>query len=81
MNRISNFTGPNSNRLSRFGSNLPFNENVIMQTCVCRPLWSGTQPEYVISQEDNSPFTLYIDFRAYFNFSWNINSPFDQVHS
>ena len=51
-----------------------------MQSCVCRPLWMRTLPEYVISQEDNSPLTLYIDFQ-FFLFFLDINSPFDQVHS
>ena len=33
---------------------------VTMEYCVCRPLWNGTlATEYVISQEDNSPLTLY----------------------
>ena len=27
------------------------------------PSLNGTLPEYVISQEDNSPLTLYIDFQ------------------
>ena len=53
---------------------------VIMQSCVCRPLWMELCPEYVISQEDNSPLTLYIDFHN-FLFFLDINSPFDQVHS
>ena len=39
----------------------------------------GTLPEYVISQEDNSPLT-FIDFQK-FSFFLDINSPFDQVHS
>ena len=35
---------------------------------------------YVISQEDNSPLTLYIDFQI-FKYLLDINSPFDQIHS
>ena len=34
------------------------------------PSLGGTLPEYVISQEDNSPLTLYIDFHFFFFFSW-----------
>ena len=44
------------------------------------PSLDGTLPEYVISQEDNSLLTLYIDFHN-FQFFLDINSPFDQVHS
>ena len=44
------------------------------------PSLDGTLPEYVISQEDNSPLILYIDFHNFF-FLGPINSPFDQVHS
>ena len=29
------------------------------------PSLDGTLPEYVISQEDNSPLTLYIDFHIF----------------
>ena len=49
---------------------------VIMQSYNMSPSLDGTLPEYVISQEDNSPLTLYIDF-----FFLDINSPFDQAHS
>ena len=35
------------------------------------PSLDGTLPEYVISQEDYSPLTLYIDFHNFFFFfSW-----------
>ena len=44
------------------------------------PSLDGTLPEYVISQEDNSPLTLYIDFHN-FQIFLDISSPFDQVHS
>ena len=44
------------------------------------PSLAGILPEYVISQEDNSPLTLYIDFHN-FQFFLDINSPFDQVQS
>ena len=33
------------------------------------PSLDGTQPVYVISQEDNSQLPLYIDFKM-LNFSW-----------
>ena len=42
------------------------------------PSLDGTLPEYVISQEDISPLTLYIDFQNY-SFFLDISSPFDQV--
>ena len=47
------------------------------------PSLDGTLPEYVISQENNSPLTLYIDFQKVFQkrIFLDINSPFDQVHS
>ena len=44
------------------------------------PSLAGILPAYVISQEDNSPLTLYIDFHN-FQFVLDINSPFDQVQS
>ena len=41
------------------------------------PSLDGTLPEYVISQEDNSPLTLYIDF--FFSFFFlDINRPIDK---
>ena len=40
------------------------------------PSLDGTLSEYVISQEDNSPLTLYIDFHNLY-FFLDINSPFD----
>ena len=51
-----------------------------MQSCVCRPLWMELCQNNVISQEDNSLLTLYIEMFKFFIFSW-ISSPFDQVHS
>ena len=44
------------------------------------PSLDGTLPEYVISQEDNSPLTLYVDFHKIL-FFLDINSPVDQVQS
>ena len=52
-----------------------------MQSWVCRPQMDVTRPEYVISQEDNSPLTLYIDFHKFLFFFLDINIPFDPVHS
>ena len=36
-----------------------------MQSCECRPLWMELGQNYVISQEDYSPLTLYIDFHNF----------------
>ena len=44
------------------------------------PSLDGTLPESVISQENNTPLTLYIEFHNFFVFL-DINSPVDQVHS
>ena len=44
------------------------------------PSLDGTLPKYVLSQEVNSPLTLYIDFHNV-SFFLDINSPVDQVHS
>ena len=44
------------------------------------PSRDGTLPEYVISLEENSLLTLYIDFQIIY-FVLDINSLFDQVHS
>ena len=43
------------------------------------PSLDGTMPESVISQENNSPLTLYIEFHNFYVFL-DINSPVDQVH-
>ena len=43
------------------------------------PSLDRTMPEYVISQENNSPLTLYIEFHKYFFL--DIKSPVDQVQS
>ena len=40
----------------------------------------GTMPDCVISQENNSPLTLYIEFQNFYIFL-DINSPVDQVQS
>ena len=57
----------------------PFKISDYAKLCMS-PSLDGTLPEYVISQEDNSPLTLYIDFHNLF-FFLDINSSFDQVHS
>ena len=63
------FYKPNSkslNRINRFW--IIHLREVIMQNCVkihTRMSLDGTRPEYVISQEDNSPLTLYIDFHNF----------------
>ena len=54
----------------------PFKRSDYAKLCMS-PSLDGTRPEYVISQEDNSPLTLYIDFHNFLD----INSPFDQIHS
>ena len=57
----------------------PFKRSDYAKLCMS-PSLDGTLPEYVISQGDNSPLTLYIDFQN-FSFFLDINNPFDQVHS
>ena len=47
----------------------PFKRSDYAKLCMS-PSLDGTLPEYVISQEDNSPLTLYIDFHNFFYFSW-----------
>ena len=54
----------------------PFKRSDYAKLCMS-PSLDGTLPEYVISQEDNSPLTLYIDFHN-FLFFLDINSPFDK---
>ena len=56
----------------------PFKRSDYAKLCMS-PSLDGSLPEYVISQEDNSPLT-YIDFHK-FKFFLDINSPFDQVQS
>ena len=43
----------------------PFKRSDYAKLCMS-PSLDGTLPEYVISQEDNSPLTLYIDFSQFF---------------
>ena len=48
----------------------PFKRGDYAKLCLS-PSLDGTLPEYVISQEDNSPLTLYTyRFTHIFNFSW-----------
>ena len=54
----------------------PFKRSNYAKLCMS-PSLDVTRPEYVISQEDNSPLTLYIDFQNFLD----INNPFDPVHS
>ena len=42
----------------------PFKGSDYAKLCIS-PSLDGTLPEYVISQEDNSPLTLYIDFHNF----------------
>ena len=57
----------------------PFKRSDYAKLCMS-PSLDETRPEHVISQEDNSPLTLYIDFH-YFQIVLDINSPVDPVHS
>ena len=62
----SNFTNPTVKVWADLDN--PFKRSDYAKLCMS-PSLDGTQPEYVISQEDNSPLTLYTDFQN-FNFSW-----------
>ena len=73
----SNFTNPTGKVWADFDN--PFKRSDYAKLCMS-PSLDGTLPEYVISQEDNSPLTLYIHFHN-FSFFLDIISPFDQVHS
>ena len=55
----------------------PFKRTDNTKFCMS-PSQDGTLPEYVISQENNSPLTLYTEFHN-FTFFLDINSPVDQV--
>ena len=73
----SNFRNPTV----KFGANLnnPFKRTIYAKLCMS-PSLDGTMPESVISQEYNSPLTLYIEFHNLYCFL-DINSPVDQVQS
>ena len=62
----SNFTNPTVTVWADLDN--PFKRSDYAKLCMS-PSLEGTLPEYVISQENNSPLTLYIDFQK-FNFSW-----------
>ena len=73
----SNFTNPTV----KYWANLdnPFKRTNYAKFCMS-PSLDGTLPESVISQENKSPLTLYIEFHNFFIFL-DINSPVDQVQS
>ena len=59
----SNFTNPTVKVWADLDN--PFKRSDYAKLCMS-PSLDGTCPEYVISQEDNSPLTLYIDFHNYY---------------
>ena len=61
----SNFTNPTVKVWADFDN--PLKRSDYAKLCMS-PSLDGTLPEYVISQEDNSPLTLYIDFHNFFIF-------------
>ena len=61
----SNFTNPTVKVWADLDN--PLNRSDYAKLCVS-PSLDGTLPEYVISQEDNSPLTLYIDFHNFLFF-------------
>ena len=73
----SNFTNPTVKVWADLDN--PFKRSDYAKLCMS-PSLDGTLPEYVISQEDNSPLTLYIEFHNFYVFL-DINSPVDQVQS
>ena len=72
------FQKPNNKILSKFGKSV-FKRTNYAKFCMS-PSLDGTMPESVISQENNSPLTLYIEFHNVY-FFLDINSPVDQVQS
>ena len=70
-----------SNPTVKFKAHLdnPFKRTNYAKFCMS-PSLDGTMPESVISQENNSPLTLYIEFHNFYIFL-DINSPVDQVQS
>ena len=58
----SNFTNPTVKVWADLDN--PFKRSDYAKLCMS-PSLDGTLPEYVISQEDNSPLTLYIDFHNF----------------
>ena len=59
----SNFTNPTVKVWADLDN--PFKRSDYAKLCML-PSMDGTLPEYVISLEDNSPLTLYIDFHNFF---------------
>ena len=59
----SNFRNPSIKVWAELDN--PFKRNDYTKFCMS-PSLDGILPEYVISQEDNSPLTLYIDFHNFF---------------
>ena len=74
----SNFTNPTVKVWVDLDN--PFKRSDYAKLCVS-PSLDGTLPESVISQEDNPPLTLYIDFHNSFIYFLDINRRFNQVHS
>ena len=72
----SNFSNPTV----KFWANLdnPFKRSNYSKVCMS-PSLDGTMPESVISQLNNSPLTLYIEFHNFY-FFLDINSPVDQFN-
>ena len=67
----SNFTNPTVKVWADLDN--PFKRSDYAKLCMS-PSLDGTLPEYVISQEDNSPLTLYIDFQVliFLGYHWSI---------
>ena len=61
----NNFTNPTVKVWADLDN--PFKRSDYAKLCMS-PSLDGTLPEYVISQEDNSPLTLYIDFQNFLIF-------------
>ena len=75
----SNFTNPTEKVWTDLDN--PFKRSDYAKLCKSSSL-DGILPDNMISQEDNSPLTLYIHFHNFFKiFFLDISSSFDQVHS
>ena len=72
----SNFRNPTVECYANFDN--PFKRTNCAKLCMS-PSPDRTLPESVMSQENNSPLTLHIEFHNCF--CWDINSPVDQVQS
>ena len=60
---VSNFTNPTLKVWADLDN--PFKRSDYAKLCMS-PSLDGTLPEYIILEEDNSPFTLCIDFHNFF---------------